>query len=77
MAKMIVPVDFQKPYIAAESNTTSNVIVHKIDGEAQYTTNDVNLMSDAAIAKYAASDREKPRAQISLVGSKPQSNRYQ
>ncbi len=53
MAKMTAPVNLQKPYIAAENNTTSNSIVHQIGGGAKYTTNDVNLMSDAAIAKYA------------------------
>ena len=56
MAKMKVPVNLQKPYIAAGNNTTSKGIVHNINGEgAKYTTNDINLMSDQAIAKYAAS----------------------
>lgn len=58
MAKMTAPVNLQKPYIGA-NNTTSNGIAHKIGGEAQYTTNDVNLMPDAAIAKYAASEQGK------------------
>ncbi len=57
MAKMTAPVNLQKPYIAAENNTTSNSIVHQIGGGAKYTTNDVNLMSDAAIAKYATSEQ--------------------
>lgn len=58
MAKMKVPVDLQKPYIAAGNNTTSKGIVHNINSDgAKYTTNDINLMSDQAIAKYAASEQ--------------------
>ncbi len=59
MAKLTVPINSQKPYIAAGNNTTSKGITHEIDSKAQYTTNDVNLMSDAAIAKYAASEQGK------------------
>jgi ABC-type hemin transport system substrate-binding protein len=68
MAKMTAPANLQKPYIAAGNNTTSNGIVHKIGGEAQYTTNDVNLMSDAAIAKYAASGQGKSQGADFLGG---------
>jgi hypothetical protein len=58
MAKMTAPVDLQKLYVAAGANTTSKGIVHNINGDgAKYTANDVNLMSDAAIAKYAASEQ--------------------
>jgi hypothetical protein len=59
MNKMTEPVNLQKPYIAAENNTTSKGIAHTIDGVERYTTNDVNLMSDAAISKYAASQQGK------------------
>lgn len=58
MTKMTAPVNLQKPYIAAGNNTTSKGITHAINGDgAKYTTNDVNLMSDAAIAKYATSQQ--------------------
>jgi hypothetical protein len=57
MQKMTVPLDLQKPYLAAGSNTTASTLGHQMDSAAQYTTNDVNLMSDAAIAKYAASEQ--------------------
>ncbi|MDD2755699.1 MAG: hypothetical protein PHS80_09255, partial [Methanothrix sp.] len=33
MAKMTVPVNLQKPYIAAGNNTTSKGITHDINGE--------------------------------------------
>jgi hypothetical protein len=68
MAEMTTPVNMQKPYIASENNTTSNGIVHKIGGEAQYTTNDVNLMSDAAIAKYATSQQGRTQGADFLGG---------
>ncbi|MCK9440857.1 MAG: hypothetical protein M0Q13_05495 [Methanothrix sp.] len=58
MTKMTAPINLQKPYVAA-NNTTDKGIVHKIDSDAQYTTNDVNLMSDSAISKYAASAQGK------------------
>jgi hypothetical protein len=57
MTKMTAPINLQKPQIAAGNNTTSKGITHAMDSKAQYTTNDVNLMSDAAIAKYAASEQ--------------------
>ena len=69
MAKMTVPVDLQKPYMAAGNNTTSKGITHEINGEgAKYTTNDVNLMSDAAIAKYATSTQGKNQGADFLGG---------
>jgi hypothetical protein len=69
MAKMTVPVNLQKPYIAAGNNTTSKGITHDINGEgAKYTTNDVNLMSDAAIAKYATSDQGRAQGADFLGG---------
>lgn len=58
MTKMATPLNLQKPYAAAGNNTTSKGIVHNINGDgAKYTANDINLMSDAAIAKYAASEQ--------------------
>ncbi|HOU69800.1 MAG TPA: hypothetical protein PKY20_05820 [Methanothrix sp.] len=57
MEKMAMPLSLQKPYIAAGNNTTASTIAHQMDSRAEYTTNDVNLMSDAAIAKYAASEQ--------------------
>jgi hypothetical protein len=59
MTKMTEQINLSKPYIMAENNTTSKGIAHTIGGEAKYTTNDVNLMPDAAIAKYAASQQGK------------------
>ena len=59
MNRMAELVNLQKPYIAAENNTTYKGIAHTIDGTAKYTTNDVNLMPDAAISKYAASKQGK------------------
>ena len=58
MAKITAPIDLQKPYVAA-NNTTSKGIAHQIDSEAQYATNDANLLSDVAISKYAASEQGK------------------
>jgi len=55
MEKMAVPVNLQKPYIA--SNNSTGGIVHEMDSTEKYTTNDVNLMSDYAIAKYASSEQ--------------------
>jgi hypothetical protein len=58
MVKMKAPVNLQKPYIAAGNNTTSKGIVHNINSDgAKYSSNDINLMSDAAIAKYATSEQ--------------------
>jgi hypothetical protein len=69
MAKMTAPANLQKPYIAAGNNTTSKGITHAISGDgAKYTTNDVNLMSDAAIAKYATSGQGKSQGADFLGG---------
>lgn len=69
MAKMKAPVNLQKPYIAAGNNTTSKGIVHSINGDgAKYTTNDVNLMSEQAIAKYAASEQGRTQGADFLGG---------
>ena len=67
MAKMTAPINLQQPYVAA-NNTSSKGIVHKIGGEAQYTTNDINLMPDAAISKYAASEQGKAMGSDFLGG---------
>ena len=67
MAKITAPINLQKPYVAA-NNTTSKGIVHKIDSEAKYTTNDANLLSDTAIAKYAASEQGKATGSDFLGG---------
>lgn len=53
----VAPIELGKPYIAAGNNTTDSMRGHQMDSRAEYTTNDVNLMSDAAIAKYAASEQ--------------------
>jgi len=69
MAKMTAPVNMQKPYIAAGNNTTSKGITHAINGDGEkYTTNDVNLMSDAAIAKYATSQQGRTQGADFLGG---------
>jgi hypothetical protein len=52
--KITAPTNLQKPYYAA-NDTTGKGIAHTVDGEAQYTTNDANLLPDYARAKYAAS----------------------
>jgi hypothetical protein len=58
MAKMTEPTNLQKPYVAA-NDTTSKGISHTIDGVAQYTTNDANLLPDTARSRYAASEEGK------------------
>jgi hypothetical protein len=69
VAKMTVPVNLQKPFIAAGNNTTSKGITHEINGDgAKYTTNDVNLMPDAAIAKYATTEQGKSQGADFLGG---------
>jgi hypothetical protein len=67
MAKMTEPIDLQKPYIAA-NDTTSKGIAHTIDGVAQYTTNDANLLPDTAISRYAASEQGKTTGSNYLGG---------
>ncbi len=69
MKKMAVPVNLQKPYVAAGNNTTSKGIVHDINSDgAKYTANDINIMSDSAIAKYAASEQGKTQGAEYLGG---------
>ena len=53
----VAPVNYQKPYLKAGNNTTESMRGHQMDSLAEYTTNDVNLMSDSAIAKYSASEQ--------------------
>ena len=67
MEKMTVPIDLQKPYYAT-NNTNSNGIAHQIDGEAQYTTNDANLLPDSVISRYAASEQGKATGSDFLGG---------
>ena len=67
MAKTTAPANLQKPYFAA-NDTTGKGIAHKIDGNAQYTTNDANLMPDTAIARYAASEQGKATGSDFLGG---------
>jgi len=67
MKKMTVPADSQKPYLSS-NNSTANGIVHEMDSEAQYTTNDVNLMSGQAIDKYAKSSQGKATGSEYLGG---------
>jgi hypothetical protein len=57
----------QKPYFAA-NDTTGKGIAHTVDGSAQYTTNDANLLPDFAIAKYAASAQGKATGSDFLGG---------
>ncbi|MCX6677458.1 MAG: hypothetical protein NTU95_05875 [Methanothrix sp.] len=63
MQKLDTPVDLSKPVLIA-NNTTQGGIVHKIDGmnkgnEANYKTNDVNLLPDSAIKSYQNSEAGK------------------
>ena len=67
MTKITAPVNLQKPYFAA-NDTTGKGIAHKIDGGAQYTTNDANLLPDSAIARYAASEQGKATGSDFLGG---------
>ena len=57
MEKMAMPLSLQKPYIAAGNNTSDSMRGHQMDSRAEYTTNDANLLPDAARAKYAASEQ--------------------
>ena len=70
MEKMTGPINLQKPYYAPGNNTTNSLREHQMDSRAEYTTNDVNLLSDQAIAKYAASRRERLWERISWAGFK-------
>lgn len=53
----VAPINYQKPYLAPGNNTTDSMRGHQMDSRAEYTTNDVNLMSDQAIAKYYDSEQ--------------------
>lgn len=68
MSKMAEPLNLQKPYMAADKNTTSNGITHTMDSVSKYTTNDINLMPDSAISKYASSDQGKAMGSDFLGG---------
>jgi hypothetical protein len=54
--------NLQKPF-AIGKNTTNNGIVHEIDGTGkngpQYTTNDINSLSNSAISAYQSSETGK------------------
>ncbi len=52
MEKMNAPVDLSKPVLITNNTTGSKDMVRKIDGssgERKITTNDMNLLSDAAL----------------------------
>jgi len=59
ISKMSGPVDLSRPYLSS-NNSTEKGIVHTIDGSGkygpQYTTNDINLLPNNAIAKYQSSE---------------------
>ena len=67
VAKITASVNLQKPYFAS-NDTTSKGIAHKMDGGAQYATNDANLLPDSAIVKYAASEQGKATGSDFLGG---------
>lgn len=55
MKRMSGPVNLQTPWVTS-NNTTANGITHTVDGSGkygpQYTTNDINQMSNSAISGY-------------------------
>ena len=62
MPKMTAPVDLSKPVLITNTTTSSKGIVHEIDGSSgnkTFSTNDVNLLSDAAIDQYRRSEEGK------------------
>jgi len=64
-------IDLSKPVLIANNTTSSKGIVHEMDGssgERTITTNDVNLLSDAAIAKYRQSEEGKTMGAEYLSG---------
>jgi len=67
MEKMTAQINLQKPYAAA-NNTTGDGIPHVMDGISEYKANDVNLMSDRAISKYANSAQGKATGSEFLGG---------
>ena len=62
MQKMTAPIDLNKPVLITNTTTSSKGIVHEIDGSSgnkTFSTNDVNLLSDAAIDQYRRSEEGK------------------
>ena len=56
MPKMTAPVDLSKPVLITNTTASSKGIVHEIDGSSgnkTFSTNDMNLLSDAAISKLS------------------------
>ena len=56
MQKMTAPIDLNKPVIITNNTTNSKGIAHEIDGSSgknAITTNDMNLLSDAALNKLS------------------------
>ena len=52
MPKMTAPVDLSKPVLITNTTASSKGIVHEIDGSSgnkTFSTNDMNLLSDAAL----------------------------
>ncbi|MCU0637136.1 MAG: hypothetical protein MUE87_00705 [Methanothrix sp.] len=62
------PVNLQTPYAASINNSTSANVRHQMDGTDQYTANDINEMSDAAIAKYMSSPQGRTEGANYLGG---------
>jgi hypothetical protein len=59
---MTAPIDLNKPVLITNNTAGSKGIVHEIDGssgEKTISTNDVNLLSDAAIDQYRKSEEGK------------------
>jgi len=71
MSKMNAPMDLSRPVMVA-NNTSSNGIVHEIDGGAaggpSYTTNDINLLPENAINQYRATQTGKAMGEEYLGG---------
>jgi hypothetical protein len=72
MKKVTGPVDLSKPYLLA-NNTTQGGIVHAIDGSnkaggSKYTTNDINLLPDGAIAQYRKQQQDAVAAGLAPQG---------
>ena len=62
MPKMTAPVDLSKPVLITNTTASSKGIVHEIDGSSgnkTFSTNDVNLLPDAAIRQYRNSSEGK------------------
>ena len=62
MPKMTAPVDLSKPVLITNTTASSKGIVHEIDGSSgnkTFSTNDVNLLPDAAIDQYRRSEEGK------------------